>query len=479
MGKIKNLAWVYIFALLSFHTGVFPISIKQVPAEDISKYCTKRSASGELPYVVGVYMAARNDLFPFAGRNLRQMQNVGSNDRLKILVHFDTQKPGQKRITKRLLIEKDQILQFGPDMSMDSGDPKTLIDFYSWQIDNFPGKHIAILWNHGEGGAIEPKIKQAINPSELFIFNPHSRMVEINRKIGFLDYIESHQIQLENEKPKSICFDNSTGNYLTTRDIKTSFEALCKDKLNGNKFEAILCDACLMGAAEFASALKNSANYLVASSEVVLGTGYDYSKLLYPLSQKNTDTPSFIRHVVRSFQATYGKLTHDYAQSAIDLSKFYLLEEFTTRLSKLLIFALINQKQDCVKEAITLSINRNFCTQFDEPSYKDYGHLMLNLSKNINKFQLSDQKLTQEFKIQLQSALKDGMTTIKEIVVENAVGKGLKDATGLSIYFPSKQIHSSYFNCEFAQQTGWLDFLRTFLSPPKNKPKKVKNRITD
>jgi len=476
MKGIKNFSRVYIFTILSFYTTVFSLNIQHVPAEDVSKYCTKRTISGEEPYVVGVYMAARNDLFPFAGRNLRQMQNIGSNENLKILVHFDTQRAGQKRITKRLLIEKDQILQFGPDMSMDSGDPKTLMDFYSWQINNFPGKHIAILWNHGEG-PLEPAIKQAINPSELFLFNPQSRMIEINRKIGFLDYLENYQNQLEQEKPKSICFDNTTGNYLTTRDIKNVFETLCKDNLQGRKFEAILCDACLMGAVEFASAIKGCANYFASSSEVVLGTGYDYSKLLFPLSQKGTKTVDFIKHVVKSFQATYGKLTHDYAQSAIDLSKFSLLEENTAKLSKLLISGLSNQKNNAVRDAIHLSVNRNFCTQFDEPSYKDYGHLMLNLSKNINKFQLADIQKTQEFRSQLQAILKDGMAIIKEIVVENAVGKGLKDATGLSIYFPSKQIHSSYHNCEFAQQTGWLDFLKTYLTPTKKSTtKKQKTR---
>jgi len=471
MKKIKNGSCLYIFAIFNFYTSAFPINIQQVPAEDISKYCTKRTMSGEEPYVVGIYMAARNDLFPFAGRNLRQMQNVGSGDRLKILVHFDTQKSGQKRITKRLLIEKNQIIQFGPDMSMDSGDPKTLMDFYSWQINNFPGKHIAILWNHGEG-AIEPSLKQAINPSELFVFNPHSRMIELNRKIGFLDYLENYQNQLEQEKPKSICFDNTTGNYLTTRDIKNGFESLCKNNLNGRKFEAILCDACLMGAVEFACAIKECARYFVSSSEVVLGTGYDYSKLLLPLTQKDTNTHDFIKHVVKSFQSTYGRLTHDYAQSAIDLSKFSLLEDNTSKLSKLLIFGINNQKNDSVKDAISLSVNRNFCTQFDEPSYKDYGHLMLNLSKNVHKFQLSDAKKTQEFKSQLQSILNNGMAIIKEIVVENAVGKGLKDATGLSIYFPAKQIHNSYFNCEFAQQTSWLDFLKVFLSSTKKQRKK-------
>lgn len=468
MKEIKKFTW--LFALLAFYATTFPISIQQVPAEDISKYCTKRSSSGEEPYVVGIYMAARNDLFPFAGRNLRQMQNVGSNDRLKILVHFDTHKPGQKRITKRLLIEKNQILQFGPDMSLDSGDPKTLIDFYSWQIDNFPGKHIAILWNHGEG-AIEPVIKQAINPSELFIFNPHSRMVELNRKIGFLDYIEKYQNELKDEKTKSICFDNSTGNYLTTNDIKSSFETLCKQNLNGNKFKAIICDACLMGATEIASALKDYADVYVASEELVLGTGYDYSKLLLPLSQKGASVTDFAKHVVRSFQATYGKLTHDYTQSAIDLSKISLLDNFTTKLSKSLIFALSNQKGESVREAIALSINRNYCTQFDEPSYKDFGHLILNLAKNINKFQLVDSKQTQEFRFQLQSILNEGTAIIKEVVIENAVGKSLKDATGLSIYFPSKQIHNSYFNCEFAQKTGWLEFLKTFLNSPKKHKK--------
>lgn len=472
MRDFRNFLLIGLLAFLNFGINIYSISIKQVPAESVAEYCTKRTASDEQPYVVGVYMAARNDLFPFAGRNLRQMQNIGSSDRLKILVHFDSQKPGQKGITKRLLIEKNQIIQFGPDMSLDSGDPKSLIDFYKWQINNFRGKHIAILWNHGEG-PLEIQHKQAINPSELFLFNPHTRMIELNRKIGFFDYLENYQKQLENEKPKSICFDNTTGNYLTTRDVKTAFEKLCKEDLKGGKFEAILCDACLMSSVEFASAIKCAAHYLVSSSEVVLGTGYDYSKILYPLSLRGTDTFNFVKHVVRSFQATYGKITHDYAQSAVDLSKFSMLEERTSHLSKLLIYALNNQKNGSVTDAISLSINKNFCTQFDEPTYKDFGHLLLNFQKNINKFLLIDYRKTQELRNQLQSVLQECLAIIKEIVIENAVGKGLKDATGLSIYFPPKQIHSSYFNCQFAQETHWLEFLKTFLNSKNINQKKV------
>lgn len=472
MAQIKSgLLWYMFVAWCSTPFVISGIDIKELPADQIKVYSNKHLPSQENVYIVGVYMAARNDLFPFVSRNLRQMQQVGSNENVKILAHCNTQKPNGRLVTKRLLIEKNQIVQFGPDMSLDSGNSRTLMDFYSWQLDNFTGRHISILWGHGEGD-IEPRISYTLNPSELFFFNPSTRMIELNRKIGFLDYLEKHQNNQEVDKPKSICFDNSTGNYLSTRDIQTTFEKLCTEKLNGRKFEAILCDACLMSATGFVSALKTCAHYFAASSEVVLGTGYDYTKLLYPLSLKGTNTPSFMRHVVRSFQQTYGKITPDYAQSAIDLSKLPLVEETAARVAKLLIYALLHQKQDAVRHTISMCIDRGACTHFDEPSYKDYGHMLLNFSKNLHKFQLKSYSKTQEFRTQFQAALQDGIRALREAVVENAVGKGLKDATGLSIYFPSREIHASYFNCEFAQKTGWLDFLKTFLKTATTNPRK-------
>ena len=54
------------------------------------------------------YIAADNDLAPFADRNLEQMATVGTNENINIIVHLDIRKKGDSslrgktKITKRL-----------------------------------------------------------------------------------------------------------------------------------------------------------------------------------------------------------------------------------------------------------------------------------------------------------------------------------------------------------------------------------------
>src|SRR3990167_10950429 len=57
-----------------------------------------------------IYMAADNDLRIFAARNIQQMAAIGSNENISILVHLDIRISGNKKITRRYLIEKDKVL---------------------------------------------------------------------------------------------------------------------------------------------------------------------------------------------------------------------------------------------------------------------------------------------------------------------------------------------------------------------------------
>lgn len=411
---------------------------------------------------VGIYIAADNDLFPFAGRNIKQMQNIGSNDKLNLVVHFNMHKTGGKKISKRFLVKKNKLMQVGPDFSADSGNIKTLLDFCKWQIENFPADNqVLILWNHGTG-IIEPNLRKAINPSQLFNYNHHNKLIELNRNIGFIDYINS---QLQTKTPtRGICFDDTTRNYLTIRNLKDGLETISKDYLKGKKLALLACDACLMSMIEVISPIKEYADYFVSSQEVVLGTGYDYTKTLEPFINTHITKEQFVQHIVQTYKETYGKITNDYTQSAINLSKIHLLEDNITQVSQILIKALDKQNGNSLKEVIKLSKHKNFCTHFDEPTYIDLGHFYQNLLNNLSKCNLKNSQETNDFKLNLKKLLIEGITIINNAVIANAVGKNLKNATGISIYFPENRIHNSYNQSEFANKTKWGQFLKKYVN---------------
>src|SRR6266852_3921580 len=173
-----------------------------------------------------IYMAADNDLRPFAEHNIQQMANIRSNQNITIVVHLDIRIAGNKKITRRYLIEKDQVFHIDPynplTQQMDSGNPATLISCCEWAIKNYPADiYDLILWNHGTG-ILEPPHGKIINPMDLFVFNPATHRLDLDRSIGFMDAI-NYTIP----RQRGVCWDDTTGNYLSNRKMEIALQTIC------------------------------------------------------------------------------------------------------------------------------------------------------------------------------------------------------------------------------------------------------------
>ena len=154
------------------------------------------------------------------------------------------------------------------------GDPSTLTAFLQWGLSNFPSDHTGlVLWDHG-GGSIT-----------------------------------------------GVCFDElDDDRSLSLTDIETSLRAV--SSLIPYGFEMIGFDACLMGTVETAAILAPFARYLVASEEVVPGSGWNYAGIgEYLATDPNADGASLGRAVCDSFyQSTVEDDDSDSAtMSVIDL----------------------------------------------------------------------------------------------------------------------------------------------------------------
>jgi hypothetical protein len=408
-----------------------------------------------------IYMAADNDLRVFAARNIQQMTVIGSNENLTILVHLDIRISGNKKITRRYLIEKDKVVHIDPYnvflQQMDSGNPATLISCCEWAIKNYPAEaYDLFLWNHGTG-ILEPPHGKIINPMDLFIFNPSTHLLELDRSIGFLDMVSQ-----KDHGQRGVCWDDTTGNYLSNRKLDTALQTIRLKFLNGKKFGIIGFDACLMSMAEVCSFIKKHAIVMVGSQEVELGMGWKYDEVLFPFARESLDTYSFARHIVNAYEKTYQSITHDYTLSAINLSDISQLEKNIDDVSKLLIENLINQKSIYTR-LIKESRAKQSCTYFDEPSYIDLHHFYTNLLTNINKIDSELSSQGKKLKNDLMLKLNDGITLIKKLVIANTCGRNLKGAQGISIYFPERGIHSSYKEAFFHETNRWGSFLSQYL----------------
>ena len=166
-----------------------------------------------------------------------------------------------------------QLLDTLPLSSM--ADPETLSDFIRWGCENYPAKKYAlVLWDHG-GGA-----KTGLFIDELF-----------------------------------------------DQDVMYLYELKQALADGGQKMEAIIIDACLMANLETAWNIKDYANYMVASEEVVPGKGTAVKQWLHELyAHPECDGKALGRLVCDMTQAKYADEDDDQARSimtwsVIDLSK--------------------------------------------------------------------------------------------------------------------------------------------------------------
>jgi len=412
----------------------------------------------EKEWTIILYVSADNDLAPFSIRNIKQMAEVGSNEHFNIVVQLDIRKSNGKKITRRYFVKKGKVLHLNADdpdsQAMDSGDPETLVSCCKWAITEFPAKNYGlVLWNHG-AGILDPSRYRAIRAEELFVFNPRTQRLEIDRSLGYL----------ERMLHRGICFDDSTGNYLTNQDLEYALETIYTKYLDEEKFAFVGFDACLMQMVEVANLFKDYACVIIGSQEASLGYGWNYADMFRQFEDGAPDLEELMRHMVKTYKKTYEPITDDYTLSAICLNKIEDLEENLHEVAALLLNGLKKQRNGAVKKAVRASRSRLICTHFDEPSYIDLYHFYGNLLRHIEYMKLLDDRDEELFQSDLEDLLIGGRDLIEEIVFANTVGESLARARGISIYFPERGIHSSYGKTLFAKENAWMQFLIQYLS---------------
>jgi len=426
------------------------IPITRVPKDSDFKPRDKKD------FTLALYMAADNDLARYAIRNIRQMSAIGSTNSINIVAHLDI-KSNNKKICSHFYVEKDKVLEFKTDSyALDSGNPESLIKFMSFVVETFPAEHyMLVFWDHGTG-IVDPIGNRIIRATDLFFYNPKTRKLELDRSVDYLDLI----CMPDNNQTgylllRGICWDDTTGHYLTNQKLMYALSVIKHDVMGGRKIDIIGFDACLMSMLEIATIIKDYGDIMVSSQEVELGTGWNYQSILSPFIQGTIDPLNFSKHIVKAYEKTYGPHTNDYTLSAINLNYIEDLENNINTVANILISCLGIQKNNSVKRAIAASKNRRLCTHFDTPQYIDLHHFYRNLQTNIPLFTYTNEQEGNRLKHLLNIKLEEGKAIIERIIIENVTGKNLSQAKGISVYFPEQRIHPSYPKTIFASNNAW------------------------
>jgi len=368
-------SWLIIIIMI-----VVFMALRNTSTDSDYEESSKITNSGDSTYTLMVYMCG-SDLESqggYASADIAEMLKAKVDDKVNLIIETGGTKKWQNygisnKSNQIYKVENNKlnlVHDFGQLKYMSF--PSTLAEFIDYCRNQYPAdKYGLVFWDHG-GGAVSGYGYDENNPDE--------------------------------------------EDTLTLAEIKAALDAV------DLKFEFIGFDACLMGNIETAYAIKDHANYLIASEETEPGTGWNYLKVVNKLSSNTSDdTTEFGKTVVDSFiDSNNSFFSYDEATlSVIDLSKIEnVYDKLNSFLQEIKTEDLDNNKFAKVAKAVSNS-----------KSYAEGEYDTFDLADFANKVNNSQ-----------TDALIDAL---EEAVVYNRTTDLVENSNGLSIYIPYKDL--SYY----------------------------------
>jgi hypothetical protein len=465
MKRSVLLGWIGVFASVVISVyGLPPSSNKALP-----KVHTK-------PWNFMVYMVNNNNLNRYGLQNMRQMVKIGSSDIVNVLLQMDDF--GNKGFM-RFFIERNNaaLVQSLLKPANFSGTPENLFDFTSWGVTNYPAhKQALVLWNHG-AGIKDPHIwgkMLAKWRDEFLVFNRKTGRFELDRSCVSEHGLQQRLAAFEEKEradkqllaERGIAFNDATQTYLSNEDLTKVLSDVCGKLLGHKKLDLLVMDACHMAMIEVASQVKAYAKVLVGSEEIEPGSGYSYESLLEQLRHNDFDAFSLAKHIVACYELEYRNIMSDYTQSAIDLTRVASVESNVDRVA-IALMTLLDVDSDRARRALQFVRNdRMLTTEFLDTDYVDLYHFyrsLLGACDDKNAVYGVGNPLAKPLWQELAGTLTAGMHLMDQVIIANVAGSNMNNAHGLSIYFPTESMHSSYCKTEFAKTNTWPKFLERYL----------------
>lgn len=415
-----------------------------------------RADSPRADWTFMVFMNAKNNLEEAALGNFLQMAEVESSARVNVLVQFGRPKlhysdgygpwAGSRifRITRNMDPSAAPVRDL-QDVDMGSG--KAVAEFVAWCRQRYPAKHYAlVVWDHGEG----------------WRFQYAKTFAARLQGARGLDLARGPAAPLARLGFKSVSHDEETGNVIYNRDLADSLKVV----LGKEKLDVISFDACLMGMIETAFAMREIADFMVASEELEPGAGWNYSRVLGRLvPSPGIDGRELSQRIVDAYSEEYGdvRLT---ALSAVSLAEAEATADAISRLGEAAEKAL-NEKRGALESA------RGRC--------RPYG-AAVQLTNSVDIACVVDGMLAGKELNALHAGARQVRNALGKMVVRNYISKRMAKegpgGTGLAIYFPpSAQAHfadpdhdgyeekPTKFPVEFVEKKSWARFIRKYVAP--------------
>ena len=360
-----------------------------------------------------VYMAADNDLAQWADSDLVEMESIGSNDDVTILVQVDKPYIG----ARRLLIGNGTSYELQDLGITDMCDWQTLSDFLEWGILTYPAdKYFVILWDHGTGWTLMPR-----------------------RSFGS-DWSSGNQLSISNGDFK--------------KAISTAYN------YTGEKINLLAFDACLMQQIEVAFEIRDYAKIFLATQTICPIQGFRYDIIFEELcTSPGINEIELAKSIVDINVENYTDI-QPVVYSAINLEKLNKLKECSSILISSLVKNSPNQSIIDLRENVQ-TIPAMGLIPHPNNEYVDMGDFITGLYGIISGTEIE----------QLVNAYNN------TIVKSDYWGNNFSKTTGLTIYFPPdyrlfKQLLNYYINLTWTQSL-WLQFLNWFYGEDDIRPTNI------
>ena len=357
-------------------------------------------------WTIMTYINAKNDLEYSGLKDVNEMEQVGSNDEINIVVEIgrmNGQEDGDVHIdgdwtgTRRLYIKKDNDISriTSPIIKnlgkTNMGDSREVIKFVKWAKTKYPARHyMLIIWNHGEG------------------------------------WFKGNPVVAD----KGISRDEETGNNI---DIPQLAMILAKV----GKLDIYASDACLMQMASVVYEIGDSVDYIIGSEEIEPVRGYSYDKFLAALkSNPDMNSLELSKKIVDSYIMPYSANT----LSVINTKKLKSLSIFANQFVNEVMKATLKKE---VKAARDAAEKYRFT---DNKDMYDFVRLVGEATSN---------RLVKSAGRTLMNFLE------KDLIAYSNSGNMAVKSHGLAIYLP-KDIYLSYTyeELKWAKDSKWDEFIK-------------------
>jgi hypothetical protein len=243
-------------------------------------------------------------------------------------------------------------------------------------------------------------------------------------------------------------------------------EDALKGELHGEKLDLIVFDECVMGMMENAYALRDVANVMVASEELVPETGFDNSDWLSRLeAAPQMSGDKLGQTLVESYARTYHDIFPCYTMAAVDLGRIPHLAEVVSNFADALI-TMLPSERDAIRSARAKCANYGGSCAFGSCLH----------SIDLQRF--SELVAAGASNSRLRQSARDVVNTTQEVIVR-AMPKESGDSRGphgIAIYFPpdasaycsdrivrcAYQRNNHRFPLDFVNNERWTLFLDAY-----------------